>query len=358
MYYIGRILGFVVLAAAAVWSVWLARADAEFSRGTPEGVARAMELLPGNTEYLAFGALQAEYDGRDAEPLFRRIVQLNSTLSAPRIRLGLAAEQRGDAGEAERQLREAYSVDHQFETRWTLANFYFRQGRVAEFWMWMRSALEVSYGDRRPAFDLCWRMSSDADEILQAIPDREDVAADYLAFLMNRPEALAAAVRKVNRPELLLAATDVLLEAKRYADAVEVWKQAGRSAPVGVTSPGFEAPQTGHGFDWRWNAAGGVKHPAPARIQLTGAQPETVELVRQYVGGLRPGARYKLQWTAAAKVPGLEWRVNGGPADFRADAEVAVLALWYERPKGEVRAEAQIDIGNVQLLLDQDKVAR
>lgn len=101
----GRILAWVVLAAAAAWSVWLARADAEFRRGTPEGVARAMELLPGNTAFLAFGALQAEYDGRDSEPLLRRMVELNSMLSAPRIRLGLAAEQRGEAAEAERWLR-------------------------------------------------------------------------------------------------------------------------------------------------------------------------------------------------------------------------------------------------------------
>ncbi len=357
MYYMGRILAWAALTAAAAWSVWLARADAEFRRGTPEGVARAMELLPDNTAYLAFGALQAEYDGQDAGPLLRRIVELSPALSAPRIRLGLAAEQRGDAVEAERWLREAYSVDHQFETRWTLANFYFRQGR-AEFWTWMRSALEVSYGDRRPMFDLCWRMSSDADEILRVVPDREDVAADYLVFLMSRPEALAAAAKKVHRQELLLVATDALLEAKRYADSVAVWRQAGRAAPQGVTAPDFEAPQTGHGFDWRWTVVEGVKHHAPARIQLSGTQPEGVELVRQYVGGLRPGARYRLQWTTTAKLRGLEWRINGGPADFRADAEVAVLALWYQRPRGEVRAEAQFDAGSVQLLLDQDKVAR
>lgn len=221
----------------------------------------------------------------------------------------------------------------------------------------MRLALDVSYGDRRPAFDLCWRMSSDADEILRAVPERDDVAADYLVFLLNRPEALAAAAKKVRRPELLLAATDALLEARRYADAVEVWRQAGREVPDGVTAPGFESPQTGHGFDWRWSAAEGVKHQALGRVQLSGGQAEAVELVRQYVGGLRAGARYKLEWDNAAKVPGLVWRVNGGPAEFRADAEVAVLALWYERPKGEVRAEAQFEIGNVRLLLDQDKVA-
>lgn len=352
MYYMLRIVSVLMVLAAAAWSVLLARADAAFREGTPEGVARAMERMPGNTTYLALGALQAEYDGRDATALLERIVQLSPTASAPRIRLGLAAEQRGDIAQAKRWLREAYAVDHQFEPRWTLANFYLRQDRADEFWNWIRSALEVSYGDRRPAFDLCWRMSSDGAEILsRAIPDRDEVAVDYLLYVMDRPQALAAAAKKVHQHELLLAATDVLLNAKRYADAVEVWHQTGRPAPDGVTAPNFESPQTGHGFDWRWTDEIGVRHRSPARIQLTGEQAESVELVRQYVGGLRPGERYKLQWTASAEIPGVGWRINGEPAtEFRASLEVALVSLWYQRPLGEVRAEASFDLSDVRLL--------
>jgi hypothetical protein len=244
-------------------------------------------------------------------------------------------------------------VDHQLEPRWTLANFYFRQGRVEEFWTWVRSALEVSYGDRRPVFDLCWRQSSDGEEILRrAIPDREDVAADYVRFLMNRPEALAAAAKRLHQQGLLLGVTDVLLDAKRYSDAVEVWRQSGRAAPEGITGPDFEAPQTGHGFDWRWSNAQGTTHQSPARIRLTGEQPESVELVRQSVGGLRPGARYRLQAKLSVEVPGVSWRINGLPeAEFRATSAVTLVSLWYERPRGEVRAEASFEISGVRLLL-------
>ena len=353
MYRIVSFFALFALLAAAVWSVLLTRADAAFREGTPEGVERAMAQMPGNTAYLAFGALQADYEGRDSAPMLERIAHLNPTVSAPRIRLGLAAEQHGDLAVAERWLREAQQVDHQFEPRWTLANFYLRQGRTVEFWTWIRSALEMSYGDRGPAFDLCWRMSSDASEILaRAIPNREVVAADYLSYLIERkhPEALAAAAKNVQDRNLLLGVTDVLLEKSRYADSVEVWRQLGRSAPQGVTAPNFEEPQTGHGFDWRTIKVQGVSHPAPGRIRLSGDQPESVELLRQFVGGLRPGERYKLMWTASRDVPGVGWRINGEPVtEFHASAEVALLSLWYQRPLGEVRAEAVIDLRDVTL---------
>jgi tetratricopeptide (TPR) repeat protein len=268
--------------------------------------------------------------------------------------LGLAAEQGGDIIAAERWLLEAFAVDHQFEARWTLANFYLRQDRPNEFWTWIRSALEFSYGDRRPAYELLWRMSSDAEEILtRGIPERDAVAADYLAFLLDqrRTEALAGAAKKVADQNLLLAAVDALLDGARYDEAVEVWRQAGRNAPDGVTAPDFETPQSGHGFDWRFYRSTGVAHPFPGRVRLSGDQPESVELLRQVVGGLRPGGRYRLQWQVSPEVPGVGWRIDGVQAtEFRASSAVVVLSLWYQRPLGEVRAEATLDLSDIRLL--------
>jgi tetratricopeptide (TPR) repeat protein len=187
MYYISRIFGTVTLAALgiAVWfSIVLARADYYFRT---DKIQRATEIAPRNTEYLALRALQLNYDGADSRSLLEKIAALNPYSSAPRIRLGLAAEVSGDLASAERWLLEAAKVDHQFEPRWTLANFYFRAGDKNEFWKWMRAALEVSYGDRTPAYDLCWRVSDDAGEILwRGIPDRHDVVASYLMYLLQK----------------------------------------------------------------------------------------------------------------------------------------------------------------------------
>src|SRR5262249_38135405 len=140
-----------------------------------------------------FRALQLEYAGADSAPQLRRAATGNPLSSAPRIRLGLAAEIRGDSAQAEKWLLEAATVDHQYEPRWTLANFYFRQGRSDEFWTWIRRALEVSYGDRRPAFNLCRVMSSDPEEILiRALPQRAEVLSAYLADSLDRREAAPA----------------------------------------------------------------------------------------------------------------------------------------------------------------------
>ena len=164
MYYAAGVLSLLGLTAAAWFSILLARADREFRKGTPEGVARAVELTPRNTIYLTRRALQIEYAGGDAVPLLERVAALNPTASAPRIQLGLNAEIRGDFETAQRWLLDATRVDRQFEPAWTLANFYFRQQMTPQFWVWMRKALDVSYGDRRLAFELCWNATSDGLE--------------------------------------------------------------------------------------------------------------------------------------------------------------------------------------------------
>jgi hypothetical protein len=360
----------VGLVVAAWWSIRLARADAAFRQRTPQDVARAIELEPENGEYLAALALQAEYAGQDATPLLEEIARLNPRASAPRIRLGLAAELRGDAKQAERWLQEAYSVDRQFETRWTLANFYFRQGKPEEFWTWMKSALEMSYGDRVAAFDLCWQMSGNPSEILdRAIPDRREVAASYLAYVLshNRQPAIAGAANKLAKIRstgdlpLLYTATDALLDS-------DLWQALGNPRPNGITHPNFEEPHIGHGFDWRFVEVAGVTHvalEAPAhRIRFSGRQPESCELLRQVVGGLRPGGSYTLRWEARtqgiASPTGLAWLIDkstgevaasedwsAGKMTFTSDSDHATLVLTYRRPEGQVRTQGQLDLRQV-----------
>ena len=78
MYYAFGVFSLAGLAAAAWFSIVLARADHEFRKGTPEAVARAVELTPRNTAYLSLRALQVEYGGGDARPLLERMAALQS----------------------------------------------------------------------------------------------------------------------------------------------------------------------------------------------------------------------------------------------------------------------------------------
>lgn len=341
------------IAMAMAWSVLLAR---------PSGPFR--ELVPDSVAELKVAALQMEYDGGDAGAKWEEIARRSPRDSASRIRLGLLAEQRGDTVAAERWLRAAYEVDHQFEPRWTLANFYFRQGRVAEFWTWIHSALEISYGDRSPAFDLCWHLSDKAGEVqTRAIPPRAEVAEAYLLYVLDRhPEAISGAARAVRAPELLLGTVDRLIELARFDEAVETWQRAGRDTPRGISGARFEEPQTGRGFDWRFARVEGVTQTSldagrGHRIHLTGNQPETAELLRQYAGGLTPGMRYQLRVESDGDAHAFEWRVGGdviaAGGEFRASGAVVPITLSYHRPLGEMRAEGTLDLREVKLLAAQ-----
>jgi hypothetical protein len=380
MYYVSRILGcfaLLALALAAYFSFRLARASAEFGRRSPESVARALEILPRDTDYLSLRALQLEYDGGNPAPLLERAAALSPLSSAPRIRLGLAAETGGDFPAAERWLLEAARVDRQFEPRWTLANFYFRQAHAVEFWKWMRAALEVSYGDRTLAFDLCWRVSPNAQEIFErAIPDQPDVLGAYLAYVLGQHRNAAgpvavrlAAMRDPAYTSLLEAACDSLLDAGNANDAREVWRLLGRPAPGGITNTDFARSPVNHGFDWRLLESAGVTHvhldPSGHRILLSGKQPESCDLLRQIVA-VETGKQYELHWETRtqgiAPPSGIEWSVAGrrapvaaaedwrkGVVSFTAPAGLVPITLVYRRPVGQPRAEGFIELRTVSL---------
>lgn len=383
MYYARRILAVAalfVLAVAAIYSVRLALADAAFRKRTPRSVARALEILPDHAGYLLFRAQQMDYDGENSSALLERAARVNPLSSAPRIRLGLAAEARGDFSGAEKWLLDAARVDRQFEPRWTLANFYFRRERPAEFWKWMRAALEVSYGDRRLAFGLCWRMTQNAEEVLaQAIPDQREVLAAYLYYVMDQQrDAVGAAALKLAQlhdgsdvPELETAC-DLLIDAGKFAEARALWRQMGHSQTGLIDNGDFATAPSGHGFDWHPSPAEGVAYlplPGSYRIVFSGKQPESTELLRQFVA-VQPGRAYSLRWEARTQgftsPSGIEWTAgtahaalepaqdwSAGTIDFKTEAALLPITLAYHRPTGQARAEGSVEIRAVSLVEKQ-----
>jgi tetratricopeptide (TPR) repeat protein len=380
VYYVSRILAvaaLVVLAVATVYSIRLALADAAFRKRTPQSVARALEILPDHAGYLLFRAQQLDYDGEDSTPLLERAARLNPLSSALRIRLGLAAEARGDFSGAEKWLLDAAHVDRQFEPRWTLANLYFRRERASDFWKWMRAALEISHGDRRLAFDLCWRMSQNAEEVLaQAIPDRHEVLAAYLYYVMDqRHEAVGPVALKLaqlhDRSDVteLETACDLLINDGKIADASELWRQMGHAQTGLIGNGDFATKPSGHGFDWRPSPAEGLAYvplSGSYRILFSGKQPENTELLRHFAT-LQPGKAYSLHWeartqgfglpsgiewnagaTRAALEPAQDWRA--GSMDFKAEAALMPITLAYHRPTGQARAEGSVEIRAVSLV--------
>ena len=152
---LGRIAAGVVLLAAAGMAVLMGVADVYAQRSTTEGLARAVELRPGNADYHRWlGITLLLKDRKRAEGEFREAVRLNAWDADSRMRLALMHEAEGKVAEAERELEEAAKVDATFLPRWALANFELRHERTPEFWKWARAAVPMSYGDRSPLFDL------------------------------------------------------------------------------------------------------------------------------------------------------------------------------------------------------------
>jgi hypothetical protein len=168
----------------------------------------------------------------------------------------------------------------------------------------------------------------------------------------------------------LYAATDALLDARAINDAADLWQALGNSRPGGITHPDFEPPRIGHGFDWRLAEVAGITHvalEAPGhRIRFSGRQPESCELLRQVLGGLRAGTAYALHWdgrTQGVAAPtGITWQIAGragevngsedwstGRLVFTPDSDQAVLVLAYRRPEGQVRTEGSLDLKRVTI---------
>jgi tetratricopeptide (TPR) repeat protein len=383
VYYARRIFAVAalfVLAIAAVYSIRLALADAAFRKRTPQSVARALEILPDHGGYLLFRAQQMDYDGQNSTAMLERAARVNPLSSAPRIRLGLAAEVRGDFSGAEKWLLDAARVDRQFEPRWTLTNFYFRRERPAEFWKWMRAAVEVSYGDRRLAFDLCWRMTQNAQEVLeQAIPDRHEVLAAYLYYVMDQQRSAvgAAALKLAHLHDgsdvlELETACDLLIDAGKFAEARDLWQRMGHTQIGLIDNGDFATAPSGHGFDWRPSPAEGVAYlplPGSYRIVFSGKQPESSELLRHFVA-LNPGKVYSLRWEARtqgfASPSGIDWTAGvtyaaldaaqdwrASSMDFKAETAFLPITLAYHRPTGQARAEGSVEIRAVSLVEKQ-----
>jgi hypothetical protein len=378
----------LALAAASYWTLRLGWADHLARRNTVESLQAAIRALPWNA---AYHARLAALDPARAEASLQRAVALNPRYARGWIELGLLAEHRGETARAERLLLEAWRVDRTFEPRWALANHYFRQGQAEGFWRWARLAAEMSYGDRVALFRLCWRFTSDAAAILdRAIPGDPAVLAAYLAFLLKddrlaaAPAVLARLAPHLSRRHepLLLDLCDRQIEARSWTEAVATWNAlAGRKllpyAPLdpargaSLTNGDFAFPPAGRGFDWQVPAQPVVNafpdvYEKALRIELTGRQPESCDLLAQPLP-LAPATRYRLSLTWRADPGGgFHWSVvdpqsgsgfpsqtHGGQpeADWKRHvlafttppgAGGGRLALSYRRPPGAARFQGSL----------------
>jgi len=384
--------------AGACYSTILARTAHLFTQDTASSVATAVQLVPYKSEYVA---RLAAWNSDDRVSLLKRAVELNPFDYESLIQLGLTSEMNlGDAKAAENYFLKAAAVNHMYEPKWTLANYYFRHDNATEFFRWANETLKISPYDGGPVFTQMWLLSQDAQRLSAVVPDRPRALIQYTWFLANNQQysAITPIVQRLvrivgtddprgwGRDDLIASSLDRVLASGDLHDALQIWTtlRDGRWISQGVpdanhplTNGDFRWHFYNHGFDWLPLETEGVRvdqllDEPSIDVSLSGYQPEHCQILRQYVA-VEPGFLYKLQWKAEASgVPagmGIAWHLHAANGDVGGDIVSGdllnkpqvwefvatpnvngfVLTLEYNRPSGQVRPTGRITLRSVTM---------
>ncbi len=384
--------------AGAYYSSILARASYLFAEDTAASIPAAVELVPYKSEYVARLAAWHKYE---RIPLLKKATELNPFDYDSLIQLGLISEMsQGDPKSAETYFLKAAAVNHMYEPKWTLTNFYFRMQNAGEFFRWANETLKISPYDGAPVFTQMWLMSQDASRLSAVVPDRPRSLVQYTWFLSNSqqysaiPPIIQRLVRVVGhddprgwgRDDLIASSIDHVLASGDVHTALQIWStlRDGRWINQGVpdanhplTNGDFRLTFYRHGFDWAPSDAEGVHidqfpNEPSIDISLSGDQAEHCELMHQYVA-VEPGFLYKLTWNAEGQgIPagsGVSWHLRPANRDVGVDLVSTdllnkpqswefvappningfLLTLEFNRALGHVRPTGHITLRSVAM---------
>ena len=381
---------------------------------TVESLERAVQLTPENsTGWVRLGRTQARL-GASADQItshFRKAIEVGPYDSEAWIALAIQLELSGETTQAEEHLQRAFAINNGFESRWNLANFYLRQGRVPEFWRWIRETIAFAPRGFRPAVDLCWRAFDDPRVILEnGVPDLPAVNYRYFSYLLET-RRLDGATQVWDRMQSDLAShslgpflsyINALLTNNKVTEAVRAWN---RLCEVGLlphealspsqgpllTNGHFRSRPSGAGFDWRllrpagiqWEVKNAPDMPGEIEFSFSGTQEKAARLLEQLVPA-EPNRQYRLDFTyltqGLAQESGIHWSVfdaASGQRLARTDsleateqprpASLAVktgpetrllrLVLEYERAAGTTRKEGLLRAGNLAFYPNKESSA-
>jgi hypothetical protein len=393
---------------ALVYSALLGWEALLFQSNSPARIRLAARLVPLDPHPIA---RLAQLDISDRARLIRHALTLNPYDPSLWMEAGITAENlQHNAASAEKYFVRATQVDHTFLPCWALASFYLRH-RDPGFSEWVRRALTLIPYSAAPVLGDLWVATNhDYREMAEIVPDRPQVLLDYVVFLMNLNEldevtpiakrALTARPRQgddlgllARMPQEISRVVDRLVGTGRLQPALDLWgriREAGwtdLAIPSGsspLSNGDFRKPISGHGFDWMVVPLNGVSirqlgENAGVSISLDGSQPETCQLLLQYLP-LSPKHRYRMTWEMRAddanEPSGLNWHIlkitseiesasltgltssdlseAGGHSkawEFTvpSDAAVSILSLDYSRPLGVARNERAFSLKSIRI---------
>lgn len=361
---------------------------------TLPALERAARLTPDNAW---FHARIAMLDQTRVEEL-KRALALDRNEPSWWIMLSVGQEQDGDSAGAELSLRTATAVSNYFVPWWSLAAFDHRHEDTGNFIPAARHALSLGAGDEQSIFRMAENLKIPPDaverQLLPDLPKPLQAWLDHVLAERNLTAALSAALRltsvgSADSRTSLLAICEALFLAGRADSAVILWNRAIQkhwmqmtlldpAAGVSLNDGTFSRSRLQAGFDWKVAAPDPIEptllDQGGIRFEFDGSQPETCELLSQYVP-LLPGRKYQLKTRFRTQgIPlqsGLRWTISPNqktpesfpnlssdtPADqvamFETPSEPAPfrLILLYSRLPGTTRIKGELSIESVGIQL-------
>ena len=379
------------LCCLGIWFSWeLVRADVLFQRDTPDSIRAAIRLAPDNSGYYM---RLAQLDEQNARSLLEAALLHNPYNAQANIELGLSFEADGDNDRAEQLLLKAFSVDHTFLPRWTLANFYFRRDNMPKFWEWAQKSAQMPSDDVGPLFELCWRATHDAGTITNTILNNSrnlTLIRQYIYFLRTKNQLSAAGsvserLVQYGDPEAdssgMLDLVNKLIESNQTAEAESLWsglieKQWVTAELTPPNNPAFARDPIPVRFDWALISSQEVRAvpgPTGLHVEFSGGQPETCSLADQAVV-LKPGkytVNFAYRSSDIAPDSGVHWEMVDAKSNtaiatssdlssesmqqssfsflVKPDSPLLYLRLAYQRPAGTERTAGTLIVQSIEI---------
>ena len=326
-----RILMISLTAAFVLATAWIVKTYVAGRAGhtlTIDSLRLASRLDPGNSTYhVQLGRLY-QYSITNPRPKeaiqqFQEAVKANPYDPQAWINLAAAHEFQGDTSGAEIDLRHASTLAPNLPIyQWTIGNYFLLHGNTQEAFRHLKVVLAGSRQYDRTVFNVAWKASRNAAQILQElIPNSLPAEFSYLNYLVTEqriPEAGAVWKRIVANPKTFdpheaSGYIDTLIETGRANEAYQAWtdlqgKGLVHMPPGGpnqnlITNGNFEDPLLNMGFAWRIQDVHGVyagldtaTFHSPGHslcVQFTGNQNLDYHQIFQFVK-VSPNHQYEL----------------------------------------------------------------
>jgi tetratricopeptide (TPR) repeat protein len=270
-------------------------AGAWFAReGTAEGIRRSIIWDSANPEYPARLAHVAGSDIESADPREIVLDLENAARLGPQRAIHWAnlgegyelAQRIPDAAHAYERAVTLFPKSPQIN--WQFANFLIRSGNTRDAVAPLREVILGDPGLRIGAFDIAWRAGIPEAQVLDIVPNHQDILSAYLDYLVQTQRLDAATDvwrRLLASPEAFdmdaaFRYFDALLLARRLNGLLTVWSDLARRDPNRIPwqpgkanlifDGGFERPILNGGFGWRTSPIEGAEVSFDGRFAREG----------------------------------------------------------------------------------------